>query len=116
MLKRKMSGKNNTPLTFEERQYIEAHIKVGLSSSKISKQLKRGKNTVVVEVRKNGGRKLYTALVAQQNTERRRIEGYEKVRTYNLGRKNPVSCSQRIEFLEMQMEILSESVKEILKK
>lgn len=61
-------------LTFEEREKIEKLLKEGLSCSHISRIIGRGKNVVVAEVRRAGGRETYTAKKGQEraNESKRR--------------------------------------------
>ncbi len=106
--------KRKTPLTFEERMLIENYISQGYSLTQISKKLSRGANTIVTEVRKNGGRDNYKPLEAHKRNELvlktaneiRSIEQKNKVNPY-------VKISDRVDFLEMQIEILVDSIKQL---
>jgi hypothetical protein len=115
-IRKTFRGCVKTPLSFFEREIIEARLKAGHSCSQISRELKRGKNTVVAEVRKNGGKDLYEARKAEAMQKEILQKGHEK--TASTVRANPPIpwMKQRIENLEMQIEILSETIKEILKK
>lgn len=106
----------NKPLTLEERKQIEALFKTDLSCSRISKKIGRGKNTVVNEARKAGGRELYRAESAHNLSLLSVQEGYEKLRARNESNKVTFKFKQRIEHLEMQIEILHETLKELMKK
>lgn len=105
----------NTPLTLGERKKIEALLRTGISCSAISRKIERGKNTVVSEVKRCGGRLTYTAKEAQKRYEQTRNERYEKLRQINLGQRSSVTTmTERIDCLEMQVEILSETLKELI--
>lgn len=97
-------------LTFEERIIIEKHRKLGISCRKISTILGRGKNTIVVEVKRNSIDGKYCADKAQKFAEERRIKQYEKLSELN--KKNSFSplgiLKQKIENIEMQLDILFE--------
>jgi IS30 family transposase len=105
-------------LILEERKAIEKGIKEGLSSLAISKNINRGKNSVVVEIRRSGGRENYSAIEAQEAATYRRKHKYEKLKEFY--KQNPEKANNfykglqhRIEALEMQIEILTETIREI---
>ncbi len=103
------------PLTLEERKQIEQLIKQGLSCGNIAQEINRSKNCVVVEVRRNG-KELYNAKLAHKDAIER---DQKKRRVVSLKLKEaPPSyqMKQRIENLEMQVEILHDTIKEILKR
>ena len=102
-------------LCFEERALIEKFLKMGLTCSEIGRRLGRGKNTIVVEVR-NKGREGYTATKAQKQSDETRSLGYKKLSEINSGKKKTYFYKERIENLEMQVEILHETIKELMKK
>ncbi len=108
--------KTNNPLTLQERIIIEKYIKQGFSCTEISKIIFRGVNTVVSEVRRSGGRETYCAKDAQRLSEIRMENKYERLSERNKGRATVFHIKQRIENLEMQLEILHETIKEIMKK
>lgn len=60
-------------LTFEERKEIQKLISHGLSCNKIAKLICRGKNVVVVEVRRCGGLDKYNAVEAQKLSDERKV-------------------------------------------
>ena len=101
------------PLTFEERKLIEKHLKSGLSCTETAKRINRGKNTVVFEVRRAGG-KIYSAIEAQKRSDSTKDEKYRKLSLRNKGNKVQCNMKQRIEILEMQIEILHETIKGLL--
>ncbi len=67
--------KFNSPLTLEERNKIKEFIEVDYSLSSISRLIGRGKNTVVQEVRRNGGRENYNPQKAEQQFVKRVEKG-----------------------------------------
>lgn len=106
----------NRPFTYEERKIIETLLrKNGLSCGKIAKHIGRSKNGVVSEVRINGGALKYNAKEAEESFNKRMIEKRQKLHDLNKGNKRTFYMKKRIENLEMQLEILCETTKEILK-
>lgn len=103
------------PITFEERKQIEKHIKAGLSCCETSRRIGRSKNGVISEVRRTG-RKFYSAKVAQNLADWARNEKHRKLLERNKGNVTTFRFKQRIENLEMQVEILHAAIKEILSK
>ncbi len=69
---------SHVPLGYEEQCLIRKMIDQGYSLSSIAPILKRGKNTIVLEVRKNGGRIKYEAKSAQEQAEKKRLERIQK--------------------------------------
>lgn len=111
--------KRNKPLSFEERKQIEKLLQDDrLSLSQISRLIQRGKNTVVFEVRRAGGRGNYTAEKAEKEFYRRRKEGYEKLSLHNITTTKEIKLNnlKRIESLEMQIEILIDTITELRSK
>ncbi len=104
-------------ITFEERVEIEKLVKQGLSCGAIAKALNRSKNGIVCEVRK-GGKADYCAKRSQKITDEVRWEKYRKLSERNKGIKldSAVSLKTRIDNLEMQLEILHDLVKELIKR
>lgn len=104
-----------SPLTFAERKIIEKYIKQNYSASEISRLIRRGKNTVIVEIRRNEGREKYSALQAQKDS-RLRKEKADKKRKNN-GTQLPLSpyqlLAKRVENMEMQLDIITTILKEI---
>lgn len=104
-----------THLTFQERVKIENHIRNGLSCSQAAKLIGRSKNGVVQEVRRAGG-KAYSAKIGQNISDFNLQEKYRKLSERNKGNKVTFKMKERIENLEMQLEILHETLKEIMNK
>lgn len=98
-------------ITLEERHQIEALLKTGISISEVARRISRSKNGVVSEVRLNGGIANYKAVEAQQSAYNRQILGREKLSLLNKGiASSYTTLKQRIENLEMQVEILVDAL------
>lgn len=95
-----------------ERQIIYEMIKQGQSLSDIAKHLGRGKQSIALEVRRNGGRDKYQPNRAQKLSIERKVTRDLKCSHAIKNRIINNSASiQRIENLEMQIEILVEAIK-----
>lgn len=109
------TNKPNEPLNIKERQVIEKFIHENYSCLKISKIIGRGKNSIVTEIRRNGGKELYNAEEAQHRSDQ--VQAEKKQKTMEALKKsgfNPyISIKQKIEFLEMQIEILIDAIKKL---
>lgn len=103
-------------LSFDERVLIEKYIKKGFSLKEISRVIGRAATTVYNEVRHHGGRDSYCCNNAQKMSEEVKKERYIKLSIRNRGKPKVFLLKHRIENLEMQVEILHETIKEILKK
>ena len=113
----------NTPLTFNERCEIKKWLDRRYSCSKISKILKRGKNTVVHEVRRNGGVDNYNPVEAHNKALNRKVIRdikcsktiREKTSNNYPSMEDKISklMNDRISNLEMQVEILIDEIKRI---
>jgi IS30 family transposase len=101
-------------LGLDEREFIKKHLDVGLSCSQISLLLKRGKNTVVTEIRRNGGREKYDPKEAQENYFTRKKIGYEKMQEKS--KIQDYGPSVRLKNLEFQIEILFDELKKLKEK
>lgn len=106
---------NNTPLSFEERKKIENLLKhyPSYSLSQISIRINRGKNTVICEVRKNGGRENYTAEKGQQKSYETHQRKIQRLKTINAFTDPNRPIRDKIDALSMQIEILFDMVKEL---
>ena len=102
-------------ITFEERKAIKNLINKGYKLSEISRDIGRGKNTIIAEVRRNGGPLLYDPVKAEERYQILRKAKIERCREMNRNpRNNPYKALQtRIQNLEMQVEILVEAIKEL---
>lgn len=110
-----MKRTNPPHLNLEERRKIKELHDKGLKGTAISQQLGRGKNTVIVELRRFHGR-TYNPEIAQKEADERIIKRNES--TADTLRKNPMpnpyqALLKRIECLEMHVQILKDVIKEI---
>ncbi len=111
-----IQSRKHKPLSIDERKIIEKYKTTNLSCLEISKIIKRGKNSVVMEYRRNGGREDYTAKKAHENAAIR-----QKQKNENLSKVNKANSTmsfgkmkERIENLEMQVEILHNTIKRLI--
>jgi len=108
--------KKVTRLTLQERMLIEKHIKRDLSCREIAKIIGRSKNGVTSEIRRNGGREKYNAEQANLNTIHIEQQKYQKLSERNKAQAYKSSFEKRIDNLEMQLQILTETIREIMKR
>jgi IS30 family transposase len=101
-------------LSFAEREYIEKQIENGEGCGDIARALKRSFNTISVEVKK-AGREKYSAHKGQDLADKQREEQKNRVSAMNKGNANITMMKGRIEHLEMQVEILFETIKGLMK-
>lgn len=102
-------------LCLSERNTISKRIKQGWCLSAIARELDRGKQTIAAEVSKNGGRNVYDPIVAHDAAMKRKSERDMKCSLANKEKKSRTDerLIERIENLEMQLEIFSETLKEL---
>ncbi len=110
-----MGKPHQSAITFEERKQIEKHIRSGLSCGDTAKLIGRSKNGVVTEVKRGGG-KFYSAKTGQNVVDANLEEKYRKLSERNKGNDVSFRMKQRIENLEMQIEILHDAIKELMSK
>lgn len=110
-----MHGGHHKAITFDERKKIERFIKMGKSCGETAKLIGRSKNGVVTEVRRGGG-KFYSAKAAQNIADTNHEAKYKRLSERNKGNKVSFHMKQRIENLEMQVEILHDVIKELMNK
>lgn len=102
-------------LCLSERNTIARMIKRGSSLAEIARKLGRGKQTIAAEVKKNGGRDAYKPVDAHKSAEQRKIERDIKC-SYAIKTRfsrTDQDLVERVENLEMQLAIISETLKEI---
>jgi len=109
-----MSNQKLKLLTLEERKAIQKGLDEGLSGSKIARSLGRSVNASSTEVRKNGGRLYYSAEKAEQSCKKRWFEKYKTLSEKAKKNKTPYFMKQRLENLEMQVQILHDAIKELM--
>lgn len=97
-------------LRFEERLYIETELKKGTKIHEISLGLKRNYKTIFDQVNDNGGMENYNAEKSQLNHD----EIVSKTASMNGKKayKTKASLKDRIDGLEMQIDILMDLFKE----
>lgn len=99
-------------LCLEERKKIALMISNGENFSQIARTLGRGKQTIANEIYNFGGREGYDADKANDLSMARKIERQIKCSLTTKKHKNTTVLS-RIENLEMQIEILLDTIKEM---
>ena len=110
-----MEKRKSLPITFEERKLVEKYAKQGISGNQIARLLKRSLNLINCEFKRAGGRENYSAKESQRLSEKTKEEKYKRLSKMNKGRiVNP--NVKRIENLEMQIEILHETIKGMMDK
>jgi len=108
-------GRKTVEFTIEERQKIQILKSKGKSGSEIALLLGRSKNGINTEIRRGEGYN-YNAHHSHNLYLQRKEEKYAKLSERNNGNKVTFKMKQRIENLEMQVEILHDTLKELLKK
>ena len=96
---------NEKYLSLEERELIEKYIKEKFTGNQIAFLLKRSQNCINREIKINGGRVFYNASQASVNSRMLKRKKNKNL----LGEK----LKDRIESLEMQMEILTDEIKKV---
>lgn len=103
-------------LTFAERLAIERLLKQGISCSSIAKILGRGKNCIVVEVRRSGGPASYNGKQAQKESEIRAKERIKKttgiLKSKDINPWRPIKDA--VIELQAQIESINETIEIIL--
>ena len=105
-------------LKLEDREKIHFYIKSGLSLSEISRKIYKPKNTVVTEVRRNGGRELYDPVEAQNYHVKLREEANLKRSKKTKNQENNFLkwIKIKIQNIEFQLDILSDVIKQLNQK
>jgi IS30 family transposase len=109
----------NTPhkLTLEDRIKIAEFIKLGYSIYGMSPFIKSTKSTISRDIRANGGREKYDPYKAQELTTRLLKEGYKKANQTRMNKPKLIVdkriLAKKIESLEFQVEILTETIRDI---
>ena len=109
-----MSSNRNFPITYEERVEIQKHLDAGKKREEIAILIKRSTNGVNAEIRRNGGPKEYNAIKAQARSENKREASYRNLSQFNEKQKEN-TLTKRVQNLEMQIEILHDCVKELMR-
>lgn len=108
-------NKYQTRINFKERVLIESYLKDGLSASKIALEIGRSKNGVITEIRRGGGRDNYCSKQSQLIMDQKEAQRLNKMKEINKKYTVLSLLQQKVENLEMQIEILYDTIKEILK-
>lgn len=101
--------KSYVMLTAEDRKRIEELLDEEYNISKIGHILNKPTTTIRHEVNKHGGVRKYKWEDAQKASEESRIKSTQAAKQKN----SFYGLNERIEALEMQLEILTETVKEL---
>lgn len=104
------------PLDINERIRIHELSRKDLSCGQISKLIGRSKNCVVHEIRTNGGREIYDPHESQKRADEIKKSQIKALRNSQEGLPKNLKFKERIENLEMQVAILHETIKELMKK
>ena len=103
-------------LAFEERLLIEEYAKKGLSQCGIARKINRSANCIHKEMKRAGFKNRdYSAIQAQKISDERQENCNNKKIVWNMKTNSQKNNQTRIENLEMQVEILHDQIKEILK-
>ena len=108
-----------TQLNYKDRKLIEQLINdegVYYSLGAIAEAIGRSKNGVITEVRRNGGRDVYNAQMAQKRAcdlKKLRVEKLQKAWKENPMPTPYAKMKERIENLELQIEILIDTIKDM---
>lgn len=109
--------KQYTHLNYAERKTIGKLLKENQSLSSIARTLGRGKQAVTNEVARNGGRQVYNPEEAERKAQQRKDIRDQKCSDMIKQRYKEAahhSIEDRVQTLEMQLEILIETVKEVV--
>ena len=105
-------GGKQKPFSLADRMVIERMIKQGHTGGEIAKVLGRSKTGTNWEIRNHGGRESYTAKKADKMAREAQIDRIEKLRTKQRARRPTIH--QRLDALDMQINILKDTIKELL--
>lgn len=106
-------GGYQKPFTLAERKTIEKLLRQGKPGSEISKVIGRSKTGTNWEIRNHGGRENYCAKKANEMAIDAQKERIDKLRAKQT-KKRPPNLSLRMDSLEMQINILKDTIKELL--
>ena len=111
-------GGKQTPFCLAERKIIEKLLRCGFTCGEIAKEIGRSKNGVVTEVRNHGGKTFYDGDIAQAKAEHANEQRKKKLSEFNKEKSNKgplFYMSEKLVNLEMQVEILHDCIKELMK-
>jgi len=104
-----MTNIRGKKISLHERREINRLLREKFSLGKIAKKIGRSKTTIVSEVRRNGGAESYNAVKAEARAvlmKNKRLSEIIQLSPYQ-------RLDQRIQNLEMQVEILVDAIKEL---
>jgi IS30 family transposase len=100
-------------LVLAERQELERLLKSGLSYRKITEEMQRSREMLMREVQRNGGAEAYNAVKAQELANSVRQKKLSNLNPWGRKDKNSRTALERIAMLEMQIEILHDTIKDL---
>lgn len=110
-------GKWTRRILLADRQKIEELLKNTcmnrMTAEQIAKQVGFGKSTVSREICQHGGREGYTAVKAQEASDSRATSMRKRMKISHTSAAR-MDSRTRLHSIEMQMKILSETVKELI--
>lgn len=105
-------SKNRNFLRLEDRIEIQELLENGHSTAYIADKLKRSKNTIHNEVKRNRHLRAYNAILEQKESDVRREEHIKVSRVHIASaRGGMLAITDRITALEMQIQILTELIR-----
>jgi IS30 family transposase len=107
-----MKGKYKN-LNLEERKIIEEMVRTNKPFEQIALKLGRSPSAISKEIRRNGGRKVYSALEAQKRADCQALnKGGNYGNVKKLTNQN-LTMSDRVEKIEFQVEIIFDIIKSL---
>jgi IS30 family transposase len=100
-------------LNFDNRIDIEKYIKLDYSGEYIASSLGFSRSGICTEIRRNGGRQKYNAQEAQKRAQRMRFRSTRE--WVDVCKSEKDEFKERISNIEMQIEIILETLKELMK-
>ncbi len=101
-------------LSLEQRQKIQEFIKTPMTFVEMSPLIGKSKSTIAAEVKSNGGRLHYNAHEAQARADKKKSNSTSTEMPIESQSNLEKSLDSRVKSLEMQVQILSETLKELL--
>ncbi|SRR5258708_1294169 len=103
-------------LTLQEREKIQTGLNNCLNYYQLAEFVGRSRSTINYEVVLNGGRSNYNAIEAQNRSLNQTRRGVYKIPDETNNQRfldDPAKIQQQIDSVKMQMQILSETIKEM---
>ncbi len=106
--------RTGTPLNHSERKLIHKYIHLGWSFGHIAIKLDRGKNTIIAEVNRNGGRIEYNPEKAELRAKEQKNKRIEKLRmSTKENYTQSQTVDQKLENMQMQIDIILDELKKL---